>query len=179
VNEFGTAANSNDIPDFRGNTQKTKPFFKRLELGTNVQTLRPTGLFPSTSDLGLSVGFKLSDDAVIGAGASYKIGWGKDIQHVKITQQGAGLRSFLDIKLKKTYWITGGFEMNYRTIFHTIEQLKNRTAWQQSCLIGISKKLPLESKLIKKANAQLLFDFLSAYQVPRTQSLIFRIGYNF
>jgi hypothetical protein len=57
--------------------------------------------------------------------------------------------------------------------------LKSRNAWQKSGLIGINKRLPIGSKFIKKANAQLLYDFLSAYQVPKTTSVIFRIGYNF
>lgn len=179
INEYGTGASDGNMPNFKPNTQKSKSFLKRLEYGSNVQSLRPNGYFPVTSDIGLSVGYKLNDKSVIGVGASYKLGWGKDIRHIQISHQGAGLRSYVDYKLKKSFWLSGGYEMNYRTLFNSVEELKDLNAWQQSGLIGVSRKLPFGSKLVKDAKIQLLWDFLSQYQVPRTQAIIFRVGYNF
>ncbi|MBK9381709.1 MAG: hypothetical protein IPN39_10305 [Chitinophagaceae bacterium] len=57
--------------------------------------------------------------------------------------------------------------------------LQNYSSWQQSGLIGISKTVPVKSKFFKKTSLKLLWDFLSYQQVPRTQPVIFRIGYNF
>ena len=51
--------------------------------------------------------------------------------------------------------------------------------WQQSGLIGISKVISLKTKLFKKTSIKLLWDFLSYQQMPRTQPVIFRAGYNF
>jgi hypothetical protein len=51
--------------------------------------------------------------------------------------------------------------------------------WQQSGLVGISKVISIKSKFFKKTKLQLLWDFLSYEQVPRTQALKFRVGYNF
>jgi len=173
------AGSSDDImPEgFRPNNQKTKSFRKRIEYGTNIQSQKPNGYFPVTSDLGLSVGYKLNDKSVIGLGASYKIGWGQSIKHIDITNQGAGLRSYVDWKLKGSFWISGGYEMNYHTEFNRIDQLKDMNAWQQSGLVGISKVIDVKSKFFKKTKLQLLWDFLSYSQVPRTVPILFRLGY--
>jgi hypothetical protein len=178
LNQLGNGASDGDMPDFKPNNQRKKSFSKRLEYGTNLQTVRPTGFFPVTSDVGLSVGYKISDAGIFGIGASYRLGLGKDIQHIQISHQGVGIRSFLEYKLKKSLWITGGFEMNYRSMFNSIEQLKNQNAWQQSGLVGLSRKLPLNSGVFKNTKLQLLWDYLSNYQVPKTQPIIFRVGYS-
>ncbi|WP_315822484.1 hypothetical protein [Paraflavitalea speifideaquila] len=103
INKLGADGADMDMPDFKPNNQKTKSFWKRLEYGTNLQTQKSSNFFPTTSDLGLSVGYKLSDKSIIGIGGSYKVGWGKDIRHIAISSQGAGLRSFLDVKLKGSF----------------------------------------------------------------------------
>jgi len=180
LNRFGGSSGDLEMPEgFKPNNQKTKSFLQRLELGTNIQSQRSNGFFPVTSDIGLSLGYKLNDKSVIGFGASYKVGWGKDIQHINITHQGIGLRSFIDWKIKGTFWMTGGYESNYRREFKTMDELKYLNAWQQSGLVGLSKVLSMKTKFFRKTKVQLLFDLLSYQQVPKTQPLIFRIGYNF
>jgi hypothetical protein len=168
-----------DIPDFKPNHQKTKSFFRRLEYGTNIQTQKATNFFPVTSDIGLSLGYKLNDKSIIGIGASYKMGWGRGWNNMRISHQGVGLRSYADIKLKGSLWISGGFEQNYRSSFSEFAVLQDKSAWQQSGLLGMTKVISVKSKFFKKTKLQLLWDFLSAEQVPRTQPLVFRIGYNF
>ena len=44
-------------------------------------------------------------------------------------------------------------------------------------LLGISKVVSIKSKLFKKTRVMLLWDMLSYQQVPRTQPVVFRIGY--
>jgi len=178
LSQYSSGATDEDMPDFRPNIQKAKSFLKRIEYSTSMQTLRSNSLFPVVSDIGLSAGYKLNDNSVIGLGASYKIGWGRNIKHIKISQQGAGLRSFIDYKLKKSFWLSGGYEMNYLSAFNSIEQLKQYSAWQASGLIGVSKKLPINTKFFKNTKVQLLWDFLSYQQVPRAQPIVFRVGYN-
>jgi hypothetical protein len=173
-------SSSGEMPDgFKPNNQKTRRFLERFELGTNVQSQRSNGLFPVTSDIGLSLGYKLNDNSVIGVGASYKMGWGKDIRHIDISHQGAGLRSFIDWKIKGSFWVSGGYEMNYRSAYQHIAQLKDIDAWQQSGLLGLSKVVSLKTKFFKKTKLQLLWDFLSYQQIPRTQPVLFRVGYSF
>jgi hypothetical protein len=177
--QFGRGNSDDIMPEgFRPNSQKTKSFLKRLEYGTDFQAQRSTNFFPATTDLGLSVGYKLNDKSIIGVGASYKVGLGRGWNNMELSSQGAGLRSYVDWKLKKSIWISGGYEMNYRSEFKNINQLKDITAWQQSGLVGLSKVIDVKSKFFKKTKLQLLWDFLSYQQVPRTQPLIFRISYS-
>jgi hypothetical protein len=134
------------------------------------------------------VGYKLSAKGIVGIGASYKVGWGDNIQHIAISHQGIGLRSYLDWKIPSTFsghgegagtwWISGGYEQNYRAEIKRIEQLKNRSAWQSSGLIGLSKKFLINSKFMKGTKMQVLWDFLSYQQIPRVNPIVFRIGYN-
>lgn len=170
----GTSGGSDmEMPDFKPNSQKTKSFWKRVEYGANVQSQRPNGFLPVTSDVALTAGYKLNDKSVVGIGAAYKVGWGKDWKNIKITHEGLGLRSYVDYKIKGGFWLSGGYEMNYNHSFTRIEILRQLDAWQQSGLIGIMKK----TKIGKKTNTvQLLWDFLSYRQVPRTPAIVFRVG---
>lgn len=164
---------------FKPNDQKVRSFLKRLEYGTNIQAQRATNFFPATTDLGLSVGYKLNNRSIIGLGASYKIGLGRGWNDMELSSQGMSLRSYLDWKLKGSVWISGGYEMNYRSEFKSIDQLKNLTAWSRSGLLGLSKVVDVKNKFFNKAKLQLLWDFLSDRQIPRTQPIIFRIAYSF
>lgn len=180
VLQMGGGSSDADMPEgFKPNNQKTKTFLQRLEYGANIQSQKATNFFPVTSDIGLSLGYKLNDKSVIGIGASYKLGWGRGWNNINITHQGVGLRSYVDIKLKGSFWISGGYEQNYRTAFTDFDQLRNRSSWQQSGLIGISKVVSLKTKLFKKTRLMLLWDMLSYQQIPRTQPVVFRVGYNF
>lgn len=174
VNKLGGGTSEFEMPDFKPNQQKTKTFLQRIELGMNIQSQRPNGLFPVTTDLAFTVGYKLNDKSSIGIGAAYKMGWGKNFSNIKITHQGVGLRSFLDMKLKGSVWISGGYELNHQQEFNRMDQLQGLNAWQRSGLVGLSKKYNVGKK---KGNIQLLWDFLSYQQLPKTSSLKFRIGY--
>lgn len=170
--------NSGEMPDFKPNEQKSKTFFQRLEYGSNFQFAKNNSLVPSTADIALSIGYKLNDKSLIGIGASYKMGFGS-IQRISISHQGIGLRSFIDWKLKKQFFITGGYEMNYNAAFRNIQELQTCGAWQSSGLIGISKKINIKTKWTKSTKLQLLYDMLANTHVPVSQPVVFRVGYNF
>lgn len=176
----GSGSSDADMPEgFKPKNQKTKTFLQRLEYGTNIQTQKGNGYLPNNTDLALSVGYKLNDKSIIGVGASYKLGLGRGLNAIRFTSEGMGLRSFVDWKIKGSFWLSGGFEMNYRTSFANFEQLQNISAWQQSGLLGLSKSVPVKTKFFKKTRLSLYYDFLSAQQIPKTQPVVFRIGYNF
>lgn len=172
--KLGRGSGDIEMPDFKPNGQKTKSFSQRLEYGFNVQFSKNNSLLPSTSDLALSMGYKLSDKSVIGLGLSYKIGIGT-LERIQFTSQGLGFRSFLDWKLKGKIYLSGGYEMNYNAAFKNIQQLKKFEAWQRSGLIGFSKKYSIGKK--RKGEAKILYDFLANDHMPRSQPLLFRVGY--
>jgi hypothetical protein len=165
-----------DMPNFKPNTQKTKSFLKRLEYGCNVQFGKNNSLMPSTSDVAGTIGYKINDKSEAGIGISYKVGLGS-LQHIQISSLGMGLRSYIDWKIKKQFYATGGYEMNYNSGFKNIEQLKDYDVWQRSALVGVSKKYQVSKKL--KGNMQVLYDFLARDHVPVSQPFLFRIGYSF
>ncbi len=166
-----------DMPDFKPVQQKTKTFFRRLEYGTNIQTQHAAYYFPTTTDIGLSIGYKISDKNTIGIGVSYKVGWGSDFQHTNVSTQGIGLRSFVDIQAKKRFYLSGGFEYNFQPVASSAAG--TISSWQQSGLIGVSKMVTMKTKVFKKTKIQFLWDFLSYMQIPRTEPFKFRVGYTF
>ncbi|MBS1578293.1 MAG: hypothetical protein JST29_01480 [Bacteroidetes bacterium] len=178
VNQLGGNTNQDiQMPQgFKPNTQKTKSFLQRIEYGINIQSQKLNSLLPTTSDIAGTIGYKLNDKSIIGIGASYKLGWGSGLNNIKLTNEGIGLRSYIDIKLKGSIWITGGYEQNYLQGFDKFPQLNDYSKWQQSGLIGLSKKYSIGKK---KGNLQLLYDMLSKQHTPQTQPLLFRVGYIF
>jgi hypothetical protein len=178
LSSLGAGNGDMDMPNFKPNDQKTKTFWKRLEYGANFQTARNNYMFPTVSDFGLSLGYKLGHGNIIGLGASYKLGWGNGIQHIALSSQGVGLRSYLQIKLKGSFSATGGFEYNYTTPFTSYQQLKQLQYWTKSGLVGVTKTVSVKSRVFKKTSVSLLWDFLSYEQHPQTQPLLFRVGYS-
>ena len=174
----GGSSSEANIPNFKPNEQKSKTFLQRLEYGSNFQFAKNNSLVPTTADIALSIGYKLNDKSIIGIGASYKMGLGS-IQRISISHQGIGIRSFIDWKLKKQFFVSGGFEMNYNAQFKNIAQLKGYSDWQQSGLIGITKKINIKTKFFKGTSIQLLYDMLYRQHNPVSQPVLFRTGYSF
>jgi len=172
----GGGSSEMELPDFMPNQQRTKPFWQRLEYGFNLQTAQSTTYFPTTTNIALSLGYKLSDKSTVGIGASYMLGMGT-IQHITFSNQGIGFRTFMDVQLKGSIWVSGGGELNYRSAFRNLSILHDLNPWQRSALLGLTKKFKAGRKL--KGNVQLLYDFLWQQQAPTGQPLVFRVGYSF
>ncbi|MEX6688863.1 hypothetical protein QTN47_15250 [Danxiaibacter flavus] len=182
LNRLTGGSSDMTMPDFRPNKQKTKSFLKRLEYGLTIQTSGVTNYLPTIADIAVQLGYKLSDKAVMGIGASYKLGLGKGWEKLALSNEGVGLRSYMDIKAKGSIWLSAGFEYNYMRAFSSLRALpspaaQNINLWQRSVLAGVTKKYKIGTK--KEGRMQLLYDFIAAQQVPRAQILKFRIGYGF
>ncbi len=165
-----------DMPGFKPNTEKTKSFLDRIEMGINIQSTKNSYFLPILTDIAVSAGYKFNSKITAGIGVSYKMGWGDDIRHIKISHQGVGLRIYQDIKLKGNFWFSSGGEMNFHSQFNNFEELKNHSPNYKSVLAGFSKKYK-----IKKYNGELriLYDFLWNRNGPASSPIIFRTGYNF
>ena len=176
VEKLGGTNSNMQVPDFKPNTQRSKTFRQRVEFGTNVQFGKTSKWVPNAANVGLSMGYKLNDKSIIGLGIAYKLGIGS-IEKISFTHESIGFRSFIDWKLKNQFFLTGGYEMNFNAGFKNINQLKELSKWQRSCLLGFTKKYRINNKL--KGNIQLLFDFLYRSHNPTTQPVVYRLGYNF
>lgn len=175
----GGASSGTDVPDFRPSAQHSKTFFNRLQYGFNIQTTSGTLYYPNYADLGLSLGYNLGNSNSVGVGASYKLGLGTGWQHISFSGQGVGIRSWVDIHVKKSWSAIGGFELNYVQPFSSFKDIPQLNDWTRSGLVGIEKTVSLKSRVLKKTHVQLLWDLLSYSQVPQTPSVVFRVGYGF
>ena len=178
-NKFPQLGDAGDMPDFKPDQTKTKKLKNRLIYGVDMSTIRGNNLMPNYSDIGLSIGLKLTDRFTTGIGMSYKLGYGKDIGHIKFTSEGLGLRSYVDWKMIKSFYLSGGMELNYLSAFSNLKELQDYTAWKKSALLGLSKVVSLKTKFFKNTKVSLLYDFLHASQLPKGRALVFRAGYSF
>ncbi len=173
----GGNSSGDELPDFKPNNQKTKTLLQRLEWSTNLQHQRGNSFLPVTSDIGISVGYKLNDRSVAGIGVSGKVGWGKNIQNIRITGEGIGFRTYANwrLKTKGSFWLSGGAELNYQSRFYSTAILNNFSNWQQSALIGVMKKYNVGKKV--KGSISILYDALYNVQLPARQPVVLRVGY--
>lgn len=173
---LNTASGDMVMPDFVPNSNHNKTFFRRLQVGLSMQNSGNSGLLPVTSTLAATVGYKITDKAVLGIGAGYLLGLGNSLSSINFSSQGLSLRSFLDVKAKGSLWLTGGFEYTYYQAFARLVDVPNLDVWQKSALIGVSKKYSIGKR---GGSLQLLYDLLYQREVPHGQPLKFRIGFNF
>lgn len=193
----GDNVNDADMPNFKPNSQKTKSFLKRLEYGFNIQSQKNNTLLPTTSDLAATVGYKLNDQATIGLGCAYKIGWGNGWENIKLSNQGVGIRSYVDLKfptsktertlwnfLTRNLWLSGGYEINYlpdlKTKLNSANMINAKVnwlglAWQDAALIGISKKQKVGKKTL---SMHFLYNIINKKTYPQQQPIVFRIGWS-
>lgn len=176
LNQLGGGNSDRTMPQFKPNNQKTKYFFKRLEYGVNFQSQQGTSLLPAITDIAVTLGYKANDKQTLGIGASYKLGWGHGFNHIRLSSEGVGLRSYADMKLKGSIWAMGGFECNYFNHFNSLNEIKNLDIWQKSALAGLEKKYKVGKR---NGTLQVLYDFLASKQVLQGQALKFRVGYTF
>jgi hypothetical protein len=180
-----TVEGEDGLPSFRKKDLKSKTFKQRIELGSNFQFGRPNRLVSSQMDVAISAGYKATKNSIIGLGLAYKLNYGS-INNFYVQHGGIGLRSFIDWKLKKQFFLSGGYEMNFNNSFKTFRDLRNANGttgigdgWQNAGLIGISKKINMKTKWVKGTKLQLLYDMLYNTHVVKAQPIIFRVGYNF
>jgi len=180
LSALGGGSGGMDMPDFKPNPEKTKTLWQRLEYGVNLQTAQTTYYYPTTTNIGLTVAYKLGSSNVIGVGGSYLLGWGNGLQHIAISSQGVNFRAFLQIKIKSTFSADGELGYSYEQPFSSFKDIRSLTAWTPTGYIGITKTISMKSTVFKKTQVSLLWDVLSyIYPLPPGASpFVFRVGYS-
>jgi hypothetical protein len=190
----GGSSSDADMPEIKHkNMQKTKTFAQRIELGSDFQFGKPNRFVASQMNLALSIAFKLNDKNTIGISAAYKLNYGS-INNFYLQHGGFGIRSFCDYKLFSPqggargggFFVTGSYELNYNQAFKNFSEIINANgssgignAFQNSGLIGITKKINMKTKWVKGTKLQLLYDMLYNTHLTASPAVIFRVGYNF
>lgn len=164
-----------DMPSgFKPNTQKTKSFLKRLTYEANFHTQK---IQITMTDIALTAGYKINDHSVLSVGGSARIGLGKGWNNIRLTNEGFGLRSVLDWKLKYNIWGMGSYETSYYNRHNTQTYSTYSNAWQANILLGLMKKIQLNSK--KNSTVRLAYNLLYKQNNFLTQPIVFQIGYGF
>jgi hypothetical protein len=176
---LGNSGGGGDItmPDSKPNGERTKTFLRRVILGFNLQTQQTTSWMPAAANIALTAGYKFSGNIVAGIGGSYRLGVGTGWNHIAFSSQGLGIRSYLDIRARGGFWISGGIEYNYLQSFRDLPDLRKPDLWQQSALIGVTKKYKIRNG--KESSVQLLFDALYKQHIPSSPPVVFRTGLSF
>ncbi|MGF6924639.1 hypothetical protein QFZ48_000139 [Chitinophaga sp. W2I13] len=113
---------------------KAKRFVQRLEFGSNVQFQRSNRFFPTTGDLAGQAAYKFHKNGSAGFGLSYKLVLGTGFDNIRFSGQGTGIRSFIDWKLKGTFFLNGGYEQNYQPDYSGLPEGIDQK-WTQSGLV--------------------------------------------
>ncbi|MGN6437287.1 MAG: hypothetical protein ACTHMM_12170 [Agriterribacter sp.] len=197
MNQLGIkGAGSSDMAlpeNFSPNSNKTKSFFDRIDIGTMFQTQRAGNYFPTTLDAAITAAYRLTDKMKVGVGISGKMGFGKSWKHIKVTGESVGTRVFAEWKAPDLFktnsrfmgslWLYSSAETNYNRTIQSLADFKNYSNWSRSAMAGLSKKYSLSSPLKKdkkiQGNMQLLYDFMHRKNIPNTPALVWRVGYEF
>lgn len=162
---------------FKKNTQRNKPFLKRLEFTSDYRFAKSTRLLPANMTIGATAGYKLSDDQSIGIGLNYLLGLGRGWKDLRLSHEGIGLRSYIKWRFKYNIFFQVGAEWTYMTSFKRVDELKSVKNWQQTTLAGLTKSYSISRKV--KGNVQLSYNFLHRKTIPTSSPFIIRFGYEF
>jgi hypothetical protein len=161
------------------NTESVKPASKRFSFSTDIRSQRSNGWLPAYSEIGLNIGYRLSQNFIGGIGVSGRVGWGKGFSEFKVSMEGVGIRSFVDYKIKGGFYATGGFEAIYDPLPDLQSRVTTFSQWQKNGLIGLKKGFRIKNGFIKGASMKLMWNYLSYSQRGVVPPFDFRIGYDF
>ena len=187
----GSGSSDMVMPDFKPNSQKTRPLKDRIQIYTDFQTQRSNYYYPVRTDLGVMLGYKINDKTTILAGVSGRVGWGKSWKEIRLSAEGFGFRTSAEWKAPDLFktgsrfmaslWLTAGAEMNYNRKIESLAVFKNYTTWHKAALAGLTKKYSMNSPLRKGKKAQgtmsVLYDFLHNQHIPPAPAFVWRVGY--
>ena len=154
-------------PNFKINTMRGLPFWKRVEKEYNWQTTRPGfNGEPALLDMSFTAGFKHSPKLTYGLGVVSSTGLGQNWNNISISFQGIGVKTF--ITWKWLYGISGygGYERIFKqAAFVNKEEYylditsympHNTNKIKESLLLGLTKNYKINSNW--NGSVQFLYD---------------------
>ncbi|MFT3945665.1 MAG: hypothetical protein QM763_01725 [Agriterribacter sp.] len=178
--------------NFMPDATKTKRLKERIVYSVNFQTQKSGTYYPLSSEIAMTIGYKLTDKAVAGLGISGRAGFGKSWKQVRLTGEGLGGRFFAEWKAPSPFggagggfiaslWFTAGAEINYNRTIESLAVFKNYSNWTKSALAGLTKKYSMNSPLKKgkkvEGTMSVLYDFLYNKHIPPTPAVVWRVGW--
>lgn len=162
-------------PDFKVNPYKGLPLRKRLVPGFTFQPQLKKTNEPFLTDLGATLGFKLTQRLTPLIGAAANVGLGRDIHHLQFSYQGVAIKAGLDTKLCYGFSFQSWYEANWR---HLPDQLLSEQAShdpQFSLIAGICHTY----RISKKVSGTLMmgYEFFYNKHTPYSSPWVIRMGW--
>jgi hypothetical protein len=164
-----------DKPDFKVNPYKGMPLRKRLVPGYTFQPQVKKLNEPFMIDLGVTLGFKLTERFTPMIGGSTKTGLGKDIHHLAFTYQGILAKAGFDTRLFYGFSIQTWYEVGWRPLPDKLMTDRLPHYPEPSLIAGICNTY----KISKKINGTLMigYDFFYKKHTPYTSPWVIRMGW--
>jgi hypothetical protein len=165
-----------DKPNFKVNPFKGIPLRKRLVPGFTFQPEIKKMNEPFIIDLGITLGFKLTERLTPIIGVTTKAGFGKDIYHIAFSYEGIVAKAGLDTKLCYGFSLQGWYEATWRPYPTYLSKENHPTNYPQPSLIaGICNTY----KISKKVNGTFMigYDFFYNKHTPYTSPWVIRLGW--
>lgn len=176
--EFPWIENIGDVPDFKVNPMKSKPFSERIKYGINFQFTPGTIFVPVAGEIGGSVGYMFTQKLTSGVSTFYRAGFGDGLRKFEWSDNGWSYGAYSEYQLRRILYVYGTFEKKYFTDVNYRNESLNKSAWKSSAMLGA--KLKVETKKKKRAYSMtLLYDFLHENKLPFTPALVYRAGWEF
>lgn len=151
-------------PAFKVNPMRGLPFRKRIEIQFGWQAIRavPGRQQPAKVEPSVFLSFKHTLRLSYGLGSGIQIGLGQDWQHVRLSTEGLGFKSFAAWRWQYGISAYMGYERLYNHFLFinaspsTSEIRQSRRAYNESVLIGLTKKYQINQKY--NGAIQILYD---------------------
>lgn len=198
--------NAADIPQFKVNPFKGKPigerFTKRFSLQFNPAPVNkniPDFTVPMGMDAGLQAGYMVSVRLETGVSGNYKIGFGKDINHLGLSYPGYGYSGYVRYGLTRMWNALGELGENVFTSppnplslptgqagsreGGNVSALKKQTAIVGLCLMppAMKNKSNIKNNLKNRVERKpasigmmIGYDFLAGEKLPRSSGVVVR-----
>ena len=150
---------------FKKNPYREMLLKDRIEKYMNWQAQKSNNYFPAILDIYFGLGFKLSPKITPQAGILYKVGMGKDIEHIQISQQGFGLRGGANYLFYKNSMLFISYEQAW---FKATQESNNAFKAIPGLVIGLGIK--------GKLTVQIGYDFLQVLNPKKGSPWILNFG---
>ncbi|MBC7381854.1 MAG: hypothetical protein H7296_02540 [Bacteroidia bacterium] len=156
-----------DSISFKPDKYRSMALKDRIERNFNWQAQKSNGYFPGIIDFSISIGFKLNKKLTPQLGLLYKIGVGKSLEQIDISQQGFGLKGGVNYLFYKKVMLFISYEQTY----YRAVNLEEKRAYQPmpALILGLGIK--------SKSTIQIGYDFLRHYNPQKGSSIILRFGF--
>ncbi len=175
--QFSSLENLADLPEFKINPLKTKPFFERVKFGFDLHFSPGTLFVPVSGEFGVHAGYQISQRTIAGGTSFYRVGFGDGVRNIVWSHEGLSYGTYAEHNLKRIIFAYITFERKYYYDVSYRNESLDKSTWKNSLMAGF--KLKTQNKKKRSYCVSLLYDFMHELQIPFTPALTYRVGWEF